>query len=74
MKKLVSIISVLAMSLILALSLCSCSTEECDFCGVAKNSADMRKSEVDGNTYYMCDDCYHELEESIFETEETHAH
>ena len=72
MKKIITVILAVAMLLTLLMSFCSCSARKCDFCGTPRNTADMRKSEVEGNTYYMCDDCYHELEESIFADEHEH--
>lgn len=71
MKKTVSVILAVVIILSLAITMCSCQARECDFCGERKSESDMRKSHVDGVTYYMCDDCYHELEESIFNETET---
>ena len=63
MKKVVSIILVIAMLVISALGLCSCGkTTECDFCGEEKKCK--AKFIVDEKVY-VCDDCMDEVEDQV---------
>ena len=63
MKKVVSMILVIAMLVLSALGLCSCGkTTECDFCGEKKRCK--AKLIVD-EKIYVCDDCMDELEDWV---------